>query len=211
MPSYKVVYGNNRGLAEPTRMLLACAGQEFEDVRYTSEEWQNHKAEAPMQQRPYMEVDGKKIPQSRAMHGFVAREFGLNGSNNEETTKIDVIIATLEDVRLSVGRVVFYEKDEDKKKEKVLELYAQTVPKSFAALEKMLVANNGGDGFFVGSKISRADIFFYVSMEFMAAVQQDFPVQDEVRKSPKLAALMERVAKEPNIAAYLAKRPQTKW
>ncbi|XP_022081494.1 S-crystallin 4-like isoform X2 [Acanthaster planci] len=158
--------------------------------------------DAPMQQLPYLEVDGKKIPQSRAMHGFVAREFGLNGANNEETTKIDVIIASLEDIRLPLSRIVFREQDEEKKKELLAKFYAETAPKFFTALEKMLV-ENGGDGFLVGSKISRADIFFYVVMEFLD--------QNEVKKYPKLVALMERVAKDPKIAAYLAKRPQTEW
>ncbi|XP_022080237.1 S-crystallin 4-like [Acanthaster planci] len=202
MPSYKVVYFQGRGYAEPTRMLLALAGQEFEDVRYSREEWSQHKAEAPMQQLPYLEVDGKIIPQSRAMHGFVAREFGFNGANNEETTKIDVINAILEDIRIPLSKI-FYEQDEEKKKEGLAKFYAETTPKFFKALEKMLVDNNGGDGFLVGSKISRADIFFYVSMEFLD--------QNEVKKYPRLVALMERVAKDPKIAAYLAKRPQTQF
>ena len=55
----------------------------------------------------------------------------------------------------------------------------------------------------VSSQISRADIFSYVVMESLD--------QNEVKKYPKLVALMERVAKDPNIAAYLAKRPQTPW
>ena len=44
MPAYKVIYFDARGRAEPTRMMLAHAGQEFEDVRYTSEEWGKNKA-----------------------------------------------------------------------------------------------------------------------------------------------------------------------
>ncbi|XP_038061646.1 S-crystallin SL11-like [Patiria miniata] len=203
MPSYKVIYFNGRGYAETTRMMLAHVGQEFEDVRYTREEWLEHKPNVPLQQLPNLEVDGKIILQSRAMHGFVAREFGLNGANNEETTKIDVILATLEDLRTPHSRIRHSEEGEEKKKEKMAEYYAQTAPKFLTGLEKMLAANNGGDGFFVGSKISRADIFFYVVMDYLA--------EDEVKKYPKLVALRERVAKDANIAAWLAKRPQTPW
>ncbi|XP_038061211.1 glutathione S-transferase-like isoform X1 [Patiria miniata] len=205
MPCYKVVHFNGRGYAEPTRMLLALVGQEFEDVRHSTADWPKLKADVPLQQLPYMEVDGKIIPQSRAMHGFVAREFGLNGANNEETTQIDVVLSTLEDIRVPLGRILYYEKelDEIQKKEKLKEFYEKTAPKYMAGLEKMLTDNNGGHGFFVGSKISRADIFFYVVMETVE--------EDELKKYPKLSALMKRVAEAPKIAAYLAKRPQTPW
>ncbi|XP_038061209.1 hematopoietic prostaglandin D synthase-like [Patiria miniata] len=200
MPSYKVIYFNGRGYAETTRMMLAHVGQEFEDVRYTQEEWLEHKPNVPLQQLPNLEVDGKIIPQSRAIHGFVAREFGLNGASNEETTKIDIILGTLEDISRHMQSG---ETDEEKKKEKLAEFYAQTAPKYLTGLEKMLADNNDGDGFFVGSKISRADIFFYVVTEYLA--------EDELKKYPKLVALKERVAKDANIAAWLAKRPQTPW
>ncbi|XP_038061212.1 glutathione S-transferase-like isoform X2 [Patiria miniata] len=168
MPCYKVVHFNGRGYAEPTRMLLALVGQEFEDVRHSTADWPKLKADVPLQQLPYMEVDGKIIPQSRAMHGFVAREFGLNGANNEETTQIDVVLSTLEDIRVPLGRILYYEKELDEIQ-----------------------------------KISRADIFFYVVMETVE--------EDELKKYPKLSALMKRVAEAPKIAAYLAKRPQTPW
>lgn len=43
MPTFKVVYFNARGRAELTRLMLAHVGQEFEDVRYESEEWAKKK------------------------------------------------------------------------------------------------------------------------------------------------------------------------
>ena len=43
MGKYKVVYFDFTGRAETTRMLLHMAGQEFEDVRYSREEWPKYK------------------------------------------------------------------------------------------------------------------------------------------------------------------------
>ncbi|XP_071801495.1 S-crystallin 4-like [Asterias amurensis] len=204
MPAFKVIYFDARGRAEPTRMMLAHAGQEFEDVRYTSEEWGKNKATTPMQQLPLLMVDSRPIPQGRAMHGFVAREFGLNGANNEETTKIDIIIATLEDIFDPLGRILFYEKDEEKKKKDLEAFYNEKSLKFLDALEKFLVFNKGGDGFFIGDKITRADIVFYCGAE---AYGRD----DVLQKYPKLFALKGRVAQDKNIAAYLAKRPVTSF
>lgn len=38
-PTYKLYYFDIRGLAEPTRILLAYGGIEYEDVRLSKEEW----------------------------------------------------------------------------------------------------------------------------------------------------------------------------
>lgn len=39
MPSYKLTYFNVKALGEPIRFLLSYGGQEFEDVRFESEDW----------------------------------------------------------------------------------------------------------------------------------------------------------------------------
>lgn len=43
MPSYKLTYFNFTGRAEPCRYLFALAGQKYEDVRLTQEEFQKLK------------------------------------------------------------------------------------------------------------------------------------------------------------------------
>ena len=37
--TYKLYYYNFKGRAEPTRMMLYAAGQKFEDITWTVEEW----------------------------------------------------------------------------------------------------------------------------------------------------------------------------
>ena len=39
MPSYKLSYFNTKGFGENARMLFKVAGVEFEDIRYSREEW----------------------------------------------------------------------------------------------------------------------------------------------------------------------------
>lgn len=38
-PKYKLSYFDGKGLAEPIRWLLSYAGEEFEDVRFTRDQW----------------------------------------------------------------------------------------------------------------------------------------------------------------------------
>ena len=39
MPKYRVLYFNSRGRGEFLRQILVAAGQEFEDKRFTKEDW----------------------------------------------------------------------------------------------------------------------------------------------------------------------------
>jgi glutathione S-transferase len=43
MPAYKLIYFDGKGRAEAIRLALTVAGQEFEDVRYSREEWEKVK------------------------------------------------------------------------------------------------------------------------------------------------------------------------
>lgn len=43
MPAYKLHYFNSRGRAEPSRLIFAAAGVQYQDIRYTPEEWQKIK------------------------------------------------------------------------------------------------------------------------------------------------------------------------
>ena len=43
MPSYKLCYFIGRGLAEMARLLFAEAGVDYEDCRFTRDDWPKHK------------------------------------------------------------------------------------------------------------------------------------------------------------------------
>jgi len=202
MDNYELVYFNARGRAEAIRIMLTVAGQAFDDVRYDSSMWAEQKQSTPMQQLPYLKVGSKVICQSKAIQGYVARAFDLNGANNDETTRIEVISSVLDGL-LQPLFDTFKAKDEAEKKKLMESMYTEKAPKILRILEDMLKENNGGDAFFLGSKISRGDVIFFTVME-------SFNNADVLKKYPKLFALKERVAKQPAIQAYLAKRPETK-
>jgi glutathione S-transferase len=56
MVHYKLNYFNGRGRAEPTRLVFAAAGVEYEDFRWEREQWPDHKARSPTGQAPFLEV-----------------------------------------------------------------------------------------------------------------------------------------------------------
>ena len=84
MPSYKFTYFNGRGRGEITRLIFAAAGVAYNDHRIPLENWAAHKHEAILGQLPFLEVDGKILPQSISIARFIARETNLAGKNNLE-------------------------------------------------------------------------------------------------------------------------------
>jgi glutathione S-transferase len=53
----------------------------------------------PFGKAPILEIDGKQTHQSAAICRYLAKQFGLNGSNDWEALEIDAIVDTLTDFR----------------------------------------------------------------------------------------------------------------
>ena len=74
MVQYKLYYFNLLGRAELSRLILAAAGQEYEDVRIERENWPKLKESTPFGKMPLLEVhDGSnvfKLSQSIAIGKF---------------------------------------------------------------------------------------------------------------------------------------------
>ena len=80
MPTYKVYYTDARGKAELIRWIFVQADVQFEDVRFTNEEWAAFKPKTPYGMLPMLEVDGKLYGGSGPIARYVAEEYGLAGS-----------------------------------------------------------------------------------------------------------------------------------
>lgn len=55
----------------------------------------------PFGQVPVLEVDGKKIHQSTAICRYLAKQYGLLGTNDWENLEIDAAVDTIHDLRAS--------------------------------------------------------------------------------------------------------------
>lgn len=88
MKSYTLHYFNARGRAELTRLVFAVGGIEYTDNRVERDDWPSKKADAPLGQMPYLEVDGVKIPQSIAIARYAAKECNLAGKTNREQVRL---------------------------------------------------------------------------------------------------------------------------
>lgn len=69
---------------------------EYTDHRVPREEWMALKSSAPFGQLPFLEVDGKGLPQSQAIARYLARQHGLAGKNDFDAAEADALVDLLQ-------------------------------------------------------------------------------------------------------------------
>ncbi|CAG5117476.1 unnamed protein product [Candidula unifasciata] len=190
--SMRLIYFDARGKAEISRLVLAAAGQTYEDVRLTKEQWPAEKPNTPFLQLPVLEIDGKRYGQSIAIATYLAREFGFCGKSNIEELQINQAIQLAVDL-MNTGSKAFYESDPAKK-----------FPKYFQFFEKLL--KESGTGFVVGNSLTLADIVFY-DLVFNYISRKVASIEGY----PLLQALSKTVESNEKIKAYLAARKPTEF
>ncbi|XP_071954238.1 glutathione S-transferase 1-like [Antedon mediterranea] len=205
MPSYKLYYFAARGVGETSRLLFAAAEKEYEDFRIVPPQWPTLKPKMPFGQLPVLEVDGEQIPQSRAVENYLAREFGLYGSNKQEKATIDVVCEVARELKMHLS-LIFYAKEDPKERQRLVgELKDKIAPTIMTNLTKYLNKNTEGHGWFVGNSISYADIVVYAHVEKIV----DNIGEDAFKDYPALKANFKRVASNKGIANWLENRPVT--
>jgi len=199
--TYKLSYFPGRGRAETARLIFAAAGVDYEDVRVQMKDWMPMKPTTPFLSLPLLEVDGQALGQSVAIYRYLAKETGFAGKNAIESAKIDAVADTITELfNLFTDCKITFAK-EDEKPAKVKRFLEGAVP-MLTLLEKLLKQNEGGDGYFVGSSMSWADMHLITVCEYILGMNE--AVFDDF---PKLKALINRVKGNEKIAAWIEKRP----
>eukprot|EP00933_Yihiella_yeosuensis_P059065 TRINITY_DN5999_c0_g1_i1.p1 TRINITY_DN5999_c0_g1~~TRINITY_DN5999_c0_g1_i1.p1 ORF type:complete len:256 (+),score=79.71 TRINITY_DN5999_c0_g1_i1:83-769(+) len=222
--SFKLVYFDIRGLAETSRMLFTVAKQPFEDSRFSFSfgtpgdfstikrpEFDEAKAkgelDASLGKVPYVEVDGVKIGQSKAIERFLAAELGLAGKSSIEAAQIDALCECVRDIKDAYQKVKGIA-DEAEKKTAMETWFSTGLPDWLKLVEKSLAAGSGP--FLVGDKISAADVVFY---NFLQAPNGFFDNADGAKAAmsatPRIKAAVEAVDALPEMKDYLSKRKDT--
>ncbi|XP_014219984.1 glutathione S-transferase [Copidosoma floridanum] len=200
MPDYKLWYFNITGLGEPIRFLMSYAGLDFKDHRLSFEEWPQHKSKMPMEQMPILEIDGKVYHQTKAICRYLAKQCKLYSSDDLEALEIDGSIDDIDDMRIHCMR--FFREDDATYKAKLKAAALEKMPFYLGKFEERV---NKNGGFFVGSKMTYADIYFTPVIDLLT----HFLEHDYLKDYPALKKLHDTVSAHPKIKAYLDKRPKT--
>jgi len=113
------------------------------------------------------------------------------------------LVAEAHDVHHPLGVGLYYEDQTDAARERALGFREERLPKFLGWYERILAGNPSGSGALVGDAISYADLGLF---QTMAGLRYAFPrrMKTLAPDHPGIAALVERVAAAPRVAAYLA-------
>jgi len=200
----KFTYFDGRGRGEVSRLVMAAAGQPFEDVRISFEDWPALKPKARGNVLPVLVYNGQEFGQSQSVARFLASEFGMMGKNNVEAARINEAVDCMYEIRAKYFTAAFA-KEEAAKAEAVKAL-AEEFKKMMTRVVD-ISKEAGKSGFIVGSKVSFADICCRDTWQQCEGLLEKGLMTDAAF-APLIAA-NESVNKIPTVKAYLAKRKDT--
>ncbi|EYC01078.1 hypothetical protein Y032_0110g144 [Ancylostoma ceylanicum] len=205
MVKYKLIYFNGRGRAECARQIFALAGQEYEDVRLTHEQFAPLKPTFPFGQVPVLEVDGKQLAQSHAISRYLAKQWGLSGGNAFQEALVDSLADQFTDYYVEVKPYVYtmlgFMNCGDLAKLKT-EVMMPGREKFLRFVTKFL--KNNKSGFLVGDNVTWVDLLISEHVADMSSRMPEF-----LDGFPEVKAHMEKVRAIPKLKKWLETRPQT--
>jgi len=195
--AYELTYFPIRGRVEIPRLILEDAGEEYKIVNVGDGDMKALKASGDLAfgQVPLLTHGDLKLVQSNAIIRYLGRHLNRYGQGPRERALIDVAMDGAEDLRQKYLRLIYGDQLADEAKAKYLDEVARAWFRHFEAL---LLKNNGGQGYFVGSEISIADYSIYEEVEKHTRI---FPTL--LSEFPLIKGWFTRFEARPNVAAYI--------
>ena len=198
--------------AEVSRIALYIGDIPFEDVRIKGDDFSYIKENGkmkdgtiiPFRQLPVLEVDGHIIAQTAAIARFCGKLSGLYPIDNSILAgQVDQVIDTATDINLLL-RPSMKEEDPIKKLHLRKELSNGDMPKYLNYLEQILMKNKS-DQWFVGGKMTIADIAIWRLTGWLTSGIIDGLSKDLLKNSPLLTKLCDDVSNNSKVIKWVKK------
>jgi len=197
MADFKLTYFNVCGRAELIRLIFGKSGTAFQDNRIEFADWPAKKASFPMGQLPLLNYKGLELIQSLTIARFVARKCGLAGKTEIDEILADQFVTTLWLDILNKLIEIFFEKDAAAKAA-MIEARREPTNQGLIALATLVKGP-----FVLGDALSYADLAL---LDFETWLPRTIP---DIKIPEKIKAVILKVEADPQVAAYLARRPKT--
>ena len=196
--------------AEVSRLALFIGNIQFTDYRIEKKEYEifkeigkltNNKI-APFKQLPVLEVDGKIFSQTGTIARFCGKLSGLYPVNNDyKAALIDQIIEASQDINFMV--TLSNRNKDPQKMQKAREILAtKHLPKMFQFLEN-LIDDNKKTPWFVGDKISIADLAVWRLLGWLSSGLLDGVPTNILNPYKKLLSMREAVYQHPKVHEWM--------
>ncbi len=134
-------------------------------------------------------------------HGLVPKDEASRFKANQLQLTIADLVAEAHDTHHPIAVGLYYEDQKREAKRRAAEFVSQRIPKFLGWFERVLEASGGAH--FVGGALSYVDLSLF---QVLSGLDYAFPkAMKRIRKrTPRLHALADEVARRPRIEAYLA-------
>ena len=209
-----------QGRGEFVRLALEAAGAEYTDVaRERGRDkgvaalqrlMRSRKLSRPPFAPPFLRAGRLVIAQTANILQFLGPRLGLAPDSESGRIWVHQLQLTVEDLVVDVhdthhpvAMTLYYEEQSAEAKRRAHHFTRERAPELLEYFEQVLQANGGDRGYSIGRRLSYLDLSLF---QVVAGLRYAFPRMMNVLEPslPGLAALHDRVAARPAIAAYLA-------
>jgi glutathione S-transferase len=209
----KLSYFNLEGLAEPIRLMFKVANVEFEDHRFSFEEWPALKATFPTGTVPVLvnPKDDMVMTQSNCILRYFGAQQGMYPSDAKAAYLVDEVIEMVGDLSKAMSYSVYVGMRPDALGHFGLEAEAKSgivkqmrenlckvLPDMLANLDKAVVQT----GFLATGKVTIADLLVYCRLRGLKRGLFDHIPTDMVDSHANLVALYAKVEALPAVKAH---------
>jgi glutathione S-transferase len=129
-------------------------------------------------------------------------DVGQHWAHQLQLTVADFLVQ-IHDTHHPIASSLYYHDQKTEARRHSKHFIAERIPKYLGYFERVLRANSGGKDYMIGRSATYVDLSMF---QLIAGLRYAFPrtMQRAQAHYPGLASLHDRVAKRPNIAAYLA-------
>ncbi|OAQ26282.1 hypothetical protein K457DRAFT_128348 [Linnemannia elongata AG-77] len=201
--TFEIKYFNIHGLGGVSRTLLAISGNKFTSIN--PEDWASEKPLAPFGVMPLLtetSADGKttiQIAESDAIERYLARKFGLLGSDAFEEVLVNTFVSNNHSLVNAFAGKYFAVKDPELKAANMELLITNNIAPWIKYHEQHLAAN-GSNGHYVGNKVSLADVTTDLLLGLIQGVTGEKLVSKS--KTPAMWEVREKMNKIKGLSAW---------
>jgi glutathione S-transferase len=209
-----------QGRGEFVRLALEEAGAEYIDVARGRGRGQGVAAmqrlmagpelARPPFAPPFLRAGRQVIAQTANILHYLGPRLGLAAQSesarlwaHQLQLTVEDLVVDVHDTHHPVGGSLYYEEQREEARRRTGFFTGERAQELLGYFEQVLQRNTGGRGYMVGRRLSYVDLSLF---QVVAGLRYAFPrMMAELEPVlPGLVALHERVARRPNIAAYLA-------
>lgn len=181
---------------------MAIGEIQFEDHRFNNEQWPTIKPTTPFGSVPVLHVDDEVLAQSDAILRYVGRLTGLYPEDPLDAFRVDVFIDAMNDAYLAAFQ--YRGTDKDQLREARHKFCKEDIPRYLGTLDKQIKARGKDGPFFLGKKVSIADLKMQQGYHMMSSGFLEFVDTKVLEQYTSLCAIVKAVDELPAVQKWVA-------